>query len=110
LSINGIALISKQHNYLAMARDVHFTRWLFRAYLVLLFVIPLPLGSNRPLFWSLMVAAVALLALVWGVGWLVGVARWPQAMRGARWVLGALGLLFANSRNPGNEIDPSKIL
>ena len=75
-----------------IALDIQFTRWLFRAYLVLLFLIPLPLGSNRPLFWSLTVAAVALLALVWAVGWLLGVARWPRGMKRAQWALGALGL------------------
>jgi hypothetical protein len=46
--------MSPQRNQIAIARDVRFTRWLFWAYLVL-FLMPLPLGSNRPLFWSLMV-------------------------------------------------------
>ena len=56
-------------------RDIGFTRWLFRFFLLILFLVPLPLGSNRPLFWSLFVAAVAGLALVWAAGWLMGVAR-----------------------------------
>ena len=73
--------------------DIHFTRWLFRAYLVLLFLVPLPLGSNRPWFWSLMVAAVALLVLLWAIGWLAGTAHWPRAMRRAKWPLFLL-LLF----------------
>ncbi len=72
------------------SRDIRFTRWLFRLYLVVLFLAPLPLGSNRPLFWSLLVAAAALIALAWSLGWLAGVARWPAAMRRARWPLIAL--------------------
>jgi O-antigen ligase len=72
------------------ARDIAFTRWLFRAFLLILFLVPLPLGSNRPLFWSVFVAAVAALALVWAVGWLVGTARWPEGVRSARLVLLAL--------------------
>jgi O-antigen ligase len=73
-------------------RDISFTRWVFRAYLVLLFLVPLPLGSNRPLFWSLMVAAITLLMLVWSVGWLTGSARWPRAVWRAKWPLIALVL------------------
>ena len=64
-------------NHLAIARDIHFTRWLFRAYLLLLFLIPLPLGSNRPVFWSLMVAGIAAIMLVWSLGLMGGVAKWP---------------------------------
>lgn len=75
-----------------VVRDITFTRWLFRAYLVLLFLLPLPLGSNRPLFWSLMVAAISALAFAWAVGLLVGVARWPAGMKRAKWPLLALGL------------------
>ncbi|MFC1775882.1 O-antigen ligase family protein [Pseudomonadota bacterium] len=74
------------------SRDVNFTRWLFRAYLLLLFLMPLPLGSNRPIFWSLMVAGIALITLVWVFGLLTGVARWPGALKRARWVLIPLGL------------------
>ena len=74
-----------------IARDINFTRWLFRAYLVLLFLVPLPLGSNRPLFWTVFVAAVAALAFTWALGWLLGVARWPARAGRAKWVLLALG-------------------
>jgi O-antigen ligase len=74
---------------------VHFTRWVFRAYLVLLFLAPLPLGSNRPLFWSVMVAGIALLLLVWSGGWLLDVARWPNAVKRAKWPLISLGLFVA---------------
>jgi O-antigen ligase len=84
--------MSPQSNNLAIARDVHFTRWLFRAYLLLLFLMPLPLGSNRPIFWSLMVAGIAGITLAWGVGLSTGVARWPAALKRARWVLGVLGV------------------
>ena len=79
-------------NQLLISRDVTFTRWLFHAYLLLLFLLPLPLGSNRPIFWSLMVAAIALITLVWAFGLLTGVARWPGAVNRARWVLIPLGL------------------
>ena len=75
-----------------IARDINFTRWLFRAYLLLIFLLPLPLGSNRPLFWSVFVVAVAGLSLVWAAGRLGGVARWPQSLNRARWPLLALGL------------------
>ena len=77
------------------SRDIHFTRWVFRSYLVLLFLVPLPLGSNRPFFWSLMVAGIALILLVWGGGWLQGVARWPKAVRRAKWSLISLALFVA---------------
>jgi O-antigen ligase len=77
---------------MVVSRDVNFTRWLFRAYLLLLFLIPLPLGSNRPIFWSLMVAGIALITLVWAAGLMAGVARWPGAVKRARWVLVPLGL------------------
>lgn len=81
-----------QSNQLLISRDVNLTRWLFRAYLLLLFLIPLPLGSNRPIFWSLMVAGIALITLVWVFGVLTGLARWPGAVKRARWVLMPLGL------------------
>lgn len=77
----------------ARVSDINFTRWLFRAYLVLLFLVPLPLGSNRPWFWTLMVAAASLLALLWVIGWLAGAARWPGAIGRAKWPLLSL-LLF----------------
>jgi len=73
-----------------LQRDIGFTRWLFRGYLLLLFLVPLPLGSNRPFFWALMVAAIAALTLIWAVGWLGGVARWPSQVKRAKWVLGVL--------------------
>jgi O-antigen ligase len=77
-------------------RDIVFTRWLFRAYLALLFLLPVPLGSNRPLFWSLFVMAAAAIALAWSIGWLGGVAHFPRSgMRRARWALTALGLFCA---------------
>ena len=79
----------------AVTRDINFTRWLFRAYLLVLFLVPLPLGSNRPIFWSLLVAASALIMLVWSTGWLLGVAKWPGGMRRARWPLGVLLLFLA---------------
>ena len=75
--------------------DIHFTRWLFRFYLLLLFLAPLPLGSNRPLFWSILVFATALIALVWSVGWLLGAAHWPQAIGRAKLPLIALGSFLA---------------
>ena len=84
--------MSPHRSQLAISRDVNFTRWLFRAFLLLLFLIPLPLGSNRPIFWSLMVAGIALIALVWVFGLMAGVARWPGAVKRARWVLIPLGL------------------
>ena len=74
-----------------IAGDINFTRWLFRAYLVLLFLVPLPLGSNRPLFWTVFVAAIAALAFTWALGWLLGVARWPERAGRAKWALLALG-------------------
>jgi hypothetical protein len=78
-----------------LERDITFTRWLFRAYVLVLFLLPMPLGSNRPFFWSAFVAAVALIALVWALGWLTGVADWPAAARRAKWALLALLLFFA---------------
>jgi len=88
-NVDEMALANK------IAKDINFTRWLFRFYLLLLFLLPLPLGSNRPLFWSLFVAAVAALGLVWSIGRLSGVARWPGGVNRARWALMALGLFVA---------------
>ncbi len=76
-----------------LARDIAFTRWLFRAFLLLLFLAPLPLGSNRPLFWSVLTAGAAIILMAWSAGTLAGVARWPNALRRAKWALLAL-LLF----------------
>jgi len=85
----------------ALARDIAFTRRLFRAYLVLLFLLPLPLASNRPLFWSVFTAAIAGLTMVWAVGWWRGSARWPDAVRRARWPLILLCAFFVWGLNPG---------
>jgi len=84
--------MSTYSNQQRISRDVNFTRWLFRVYLLLLFLLPLPLGSNRPIFWSLMVAGIALITLVRASGLATGVARWPGAVKRARWVLMPLGL------------------
>ena len=78
-------------------RDIEFTRWLFRVYLLILFLLPLPLGSNRPFFWSVFVASVAAVALVWAVGWLLKVVRWPHAMERGRWPLFVLAA-FVDAR------------
>lgn len=78
----------------AISRDIMFTRWLFRALLLVLILAPLPLGSNRPLFWSSLVAALFALGLMWSLGWLGGVARWPSGVAAARLPLLAL-LVFA---------------
>lgn len=80
-----------QRTQQAIARDINFTRWLFRSYLVLLFLIPLPIGSNRPIFWTLMVAGIALITLSWVSGLLTGTSRWPGAVKSARWALIPLG-------------------
>jgi len=66
------------------SRDNNFTRWLFRAYLLVLFLVPLPLGSNRPLFWSLLVAAISSITVVWVVGWWSGITVPPPALRRAK--------------------------
>lgn len=74
--------------------DVAFTRWLFRAYLAVLFLLPFPLASNRPLYWSLAVAALALLGLGWALAWLFGRVHRPAGLRRARFPLLTL-LVFA---------------
>ena len=81
-----------RHQYIS---DISFTRWLFRFYLLLLFLAPLPLGSNRPLFWSLLVFVAVLITLAWSTGWILGVARWPGVIGRAKWPLITLGLFLA---------------
>ncbi len=75
------------------ASDIHFTRWLYRAYLLVLFIAPLPLGSNRPWFWTIMVAAISVITLVWSLGWLNRTTHLPRAVKRNKWPLLVL-LLF----------------
>lgn len=53
---------------------------LFRLLLGLVLLSPLPLGSARPLAWSLMAVLVALLLTGWGIAVLIGKARAPLSM------------------------------
>ena len=40
--------------------------------LIFLSLVPLPLGSNRPLFWAVNAGLVSILGLVFGIAWLAG--------------------------------------
>jgi len=81
-------------NY-SFARDINFTRWLFWLYLVVLFLLPIPLGSNRPLFWSVFVFAVSSISLAWAAGAIGGVTRWHRSMRPALLPVAILALFVA---------------
>lgn len=60
-------------------KEIQFTRWLFRWYLLVLLLVPFPLGSNRPIFWGVMTAAAALLVLIWAMGLLAGLTNWHNS-------------------------------
>lgn len=70
-------------------------RWIFIAWLALLAWLPLPLGSNRPVFWSGMEVAVFLLAMAWLAGLMRGsyrpgpalAAAWPVLLLFALWLI-----------------------
>jgi O-antigen ligase len=70
------------------------TRRLFAAYLVLLLLAPVPLGSNRPWAWALLELWVFVLAIVWLFGYVRGKHRinavfrksWPALACGAAWL------------------------
>lgn len=67
-------------------------RWeatLFWALLAIVFLAPLPLGSDRPLPESLLYVLIGILVLAWGVGMFVGVSR-PQ--RSIRFIWPAIAL------------------
>ena len=64
-----------------------FTSFLFYPYLALLFWLPIPLGSNRPLWWSLAALMAGVLLLVWAVGRGFGYGYIPRPLRRARWPL-----------------------
>jgi O-antigen ligase len=75
--------------------DIRFTRRLFYIYLLLLFFVPIPLGSNRSLYWSVFVALVAVLGVAWCAGWVRGVTRWPGYSRSAARALAVLAIFTA---------------
>ncbi len=70
------------------------TRYLFAAYLALLVLAPIPLGSNRPWAWALLELWVFILAIAWLFGYLRGkhqgntvfIKSWPMLACGAVWV------------------------
>ncbi len=60
-----------------------FTRRLFYPYLVLLFWLPIPLGSNRPLWSSLAALVAGLLLLFWVLGRGLGYTHIPRPLQQA---------------------------
>ena len=79
----------------AVPTERPLTRWLFRGFVVLLFVAPFPLGSNRPEYWGVLVAASAVIPVAWCIGLLADVVRWPDGMARAQWALTAMLLFLA---------------
>jgi O-antigen ligase len=71
-------------------REIHFTRGLFYAFLLLLFWLPIPIGSDRPWFWGLAASLAGLLLLVWVIAWGLSLVHVPHKMRDVRWPLGLL--------------------
>lgn len=70
-------------------------RWLFIAWLALLAWLPLPLGSNRPLAWSILEVAVFLLTAAWLAGLARGRYAPSPALVSARPVLALFALWLA---------------
>jgi O-antigen ligase len=70
------------------------TRYLFAAYLALLVLAPIPLGSNRPWAWALLELWVFILAIGWLFGYMRGKHHgnavfnksWPALACGAVWL------------------------
>lgn len=70
------------------------TRHLFTAYLALLVLAPIPLGSNRPWAWALLELWVFVLAIAWLFGYLRGkhggnaafIKSWPMLACSAVWL------------------------
>jgi hypothetical protein len=70
------------------------TRYLFAAYLALLVLAPIPLGSNRPWAWTILELWVFLLASWWLLGYMRGKYHgnavfnksWPALVCGAVWL------------------------
>lgn len=68
---------------------MHSTQLIFYGLLGLLAWAPLPLGSNRPWAWAILVVASCLLATAWLAGHLLGRFTLSEAFRRASWALGA---------------------
>lgn len=79
------------------------TNLIFYGLLALLAWAPLPLGSNRPWAWPILVVGGGLLAMLWLVGYLRGQFDLPAAFRRARWALAA-GMLWLLL--PGLQLAP----
>lgn len=79
------------------------TNLIFYGLLALLAWAPLPLGSNRPWAWPILVVGGGLLAMLWLAGYLRGQFDLPAAFRRARWALAA-GMLWLLL--PGLQLAP----
>ena len=77
---------------LTSARGTVAQRWLLRAFLLLLFWTPLPLGSNRPWAWGLMECWTFLLLAAWAVQRWRDKPREVSALRTHRLAIVLLGL------------------
>ena len=66
--------------------------WLFIAWVVWL---PLPIGSNRPLWVGIALAAGMAILALWLCGWIAGHLSAPRAVRRSRWPLAVMALFLA---------------
>ena len=66
--------------------------WLFIAWVVWL---PLPIGSNRPLWVGIALAAGMAILALWLCGWIAGHLSAPRAVRRSRWPLAVMVLFLA---------------
>lgn len=78
---------------------------LFWAFVLWLAWLPLPIGSNRPVWVGVALLGLAVLAGLWLLAWMAGRVETTDALRAARWPLGLLGAFlawqFAQRVSPG---------
>ncbi|MBF0367830.1 MAG: O-antigen ligase family protein [Magnetococcales bacterium] len=77
-----------------LQEDSFWERWIFRAFLALLILLPLPLGSNRPWAWGIAEVWIFGLLALWAVGRLLGKDRQEGAMPRGRMAIFLLILGF----------------
>ena len=73
-------------------RPFPFDAFFFWAWTTILLWAPIPLGSNRPWAWSLLAAAVCVLAACWLACYAFGKVAPTETLRQAKWFVGLLGV------------------
>src|SRR6185312_14154425 len=70
---------------------------IFWAFMVLVVVAPVPLGSNRSWAWSLLECGIFALVAAWLLLWALGAARMPQPLLRSWPVFAALGVWIVHT-------------